>query len=162
MNDALNLGVTNDGQPVFLDRANTHIRYHLLETPNLLELVREAMPQIELSSESQVVVECDMGRVVGTTNLVETTKDDEIVYAKRRGRDSYSRFAKNRRPSPCQYIVMVFRQEEGTYFLWTAMCGRILPEEAYDKESKFSHTHALAYDDNLVQIETVTIVKPQE
>lgn len=159
MNDTLSLGLTRDGQPVFLDQANTHIRYHLLETSNLLELVREAVPQIELSGDLQVVVECDMGRIVGMTNLVETTKDDEIVYAKRIGRDAYSRFAKNRYPSPCRYIVMVFRQKNGVYFLWTAMCGRRLPSEAYSKDSEFNAPHALAYDEKLIQLDTLSDLK---
>ena len=94
------LGVTSDGREVFLDYADTNIAYHLLETPSLLNLVREALPSMKVSNEKQVVVEKDMGRVVGTTNLVGTDHGDEIVYAKRRGREKYSRFVKNKQLVP--------------------------------------------------------------
>lgn len=159
-NEVIKLGMTSSGQEALLDYSDTNVEYHLRETPDLIELVREALPNVELPDEAQVVVEYDMGRVVGTTNLVETNENDEIVYAKRIGRDTYSRFAKNRSPSDCRFIVMVFKKTDDAYYLWTAMCGRLLPKEAYDPDSKFNATHAMAYDDNLVQIDTVTKIKP--
>jgi hypothetical protein len=36
------------------------------------------------------------------------------------------------------------------------MCGKLLPQEAYQDNSYFNATHALAYDENLVQTDTVT------
>lgn len=160
MTSSKNLGTTADGMPVFLDYANTNIEYHLLETPDLIDLVREVLPSIQVSGEEQIVVERDLGRVVGTTNLVETTDSDEIVYAKRIGRDTYSRFAKHRQPVPCSSIVVVLRKGHGGYYLWTAMCGTLLPADAYNPDSEFSMTHAMAYDERLVQVETVTKSRP--
>lgn len=154
------LGVSANGTTVLLDYANTNVEYHLLETPHLLDLVSEVVPLITLSDEAQQVIEYDMGRVVGTTNLVETTDADEIVYAKRIGRESYSRFAKSRQSEPCQSIVLVFRQHQGYVYLWTAMCGRLLPDEAYVFGSDFNRTHAMAYDEALVQLDTITTIDP--
>lgn len=154
------LGFDAHGKVVFLDPANTNVEYHLLETPSLLDLVREVLPSIELTGDEQIVVEKDLGRVVGTTSLVETTDEDEIVYAKRIGRDSYSRFAKNRELTPCSSIVVVLRKRDDKYYLWTAMCGKMLPEDAYDKDSKFNATHALVYDEKLIQVETLTESRP--
>jgi hypothetical protein len=110
--------------------------------------------------EQQVVVERDLGRVVGTTNLVETTDDDEIVHAKRIGREAYSRFAMNRKPIPCSSIVVVLRKGESGYYLWTAMCAKLLPKEAWVENSQFNRTHAMAFDENLVQVDTVTKSRP--
>ena len=156
------LGISADGQPVLLDRASTNVEYHLLETPNLLELVREVVPTIKLTGSSEIVVERDFGRFVGTTNLVETTESDTIVYAKRIGRNTYSRFALNKQPLPCSSIVVVVRKTELGYCLWTAMCARLLPEEAWVEGSQFNQTHAMAYDEDLIQLNTLTRSKPQQ
>ncbi len=96
----LELGRSADGKLVTLDYANTNVEYHIIETPDLLSLVQEVLPTLILGDQAQIVVERDLGRVVGTTNLVETTDKDEIVYAKRVGRSKYSRFVKNRREIP--------------------------------------------------------------
>ena len=156
MKSVLDLGLSADGHAVFLDYANTNVEYHLLETPNLLDLVREVLLTIYVVGEDQVTIERDLGRIIGTTNLIKTTDDDEIVYAKRIGRNKYSRFAKNRQPIACNSIVVVLRKGDQGYYLWTAMCGKLLPEEAYEQDSYFNNTHALAYDKGLVQIDTVT------
>ncbi len=158
MNDrrAKKLGISADGESVFLDTLNTNVYYHLLETPDLIDLVVDVLSTISVSDEKQVVVERDLGRIVGTTNLIETNDDDEIVYAKRIGRDSYSRFAKNREPVSCRSIVVVLRKGDVGYYLWTAMCAKLLPKEAWIEDSTFNKTHAMAFDENLVQLDTVT------
>ena len=155
------LGATANGKEVFLDYTNTNVEYHLLETPNLLALVREALPYIELQDADQVVIEKDMGRIVGTTNLVETAEGDEIVYAKRVDRQEYSRFVMHRQPVPCDRIVMVIRKTGNTFYLWTAMCGMLLPKEAYQADSRFSQTHAMVYDEDLIQIDSLTQSRPR-
>ncbi len=156
------IGTTADGEPVCIDWLNTNIDYHLLETPDLISLVGEVLPTINVAGRRQVVVERDFGRIIGTTNLVETTDDDEIVYAKRIGRDAYSRFAKNRAPIPCSSIVVVLRRGDSGYYLWTAMCAKLLPEEAWIDGSDFNKTHAIDFDEDLVQLDTVTVSRPSE
>jgi len=158
--DLEKLGTSADGASVFLNQSNTNVTYHLLETPDLIDLVREVLSTIQLLDKDQVVAERDLGRIVGTTNLVETTEKDEIVYAKRIGRDSYSRFVKNRQPTPCSSIVVVFRKGESGYYLWTAMCAKLQPKDAWIEDSYFSQTHAMAYDEGLVQLDTVVRSRP--
>lgn len=156
----INLGTTANNKNILLDYNNTNVEYHLLETPDLLELVQEALPHLVLKSDDQAVFEHDMGRIVGTTNLVKTVAGDDIVYAKRIGRDKYSRFVKNREVKPCRSIVIVVRKRDDDYYLWTAMCGKILPPEAYDESSDFNATHALVYDESLIRLSTLTASKP--
>lgn len=146
----LELGRSADGKLVTLDYANTNVEYHIIETPDLLSLVQEVLPTLILGDQAQIVVERDLGRIVGTTNLVETTDKDEIVYAKRVGRSKYSRFVKNRREIPCSSVVVVLRRGADGYYLWTAMCGKLLPPEAYQQGSDFNATHAMVYDEKLV------------
>lgn len=152
----INLGATADNKSIFLNYDDTNVEYHLLETPNLVELVKEAVPHLVLGDGDQIVHERDMGRVVGTTNLVETGDSDDIVYAKRIGRNKYSRFVKNREAKPCRSIVTVFRKRGDEYYLWTAMCGELLPPEAHNEDSEFNATHAMVYDEKLVQLSTLT------
>ena len=154
------LGISADGEPVFLDWLRTNVEYHLLETPDLVNLVKEVVPTISILGEQQVVAERDLGRIVGTTNLVETTDNDEIIYAKRIGRDAYSRFARNRKPTPCSSIVVVLRKGALGYYLWTAMCAKLLPKDAWIEGSQFSRTHAMAFDESLVQLDTITETRP--
>lgn len=149
------LGKTTDNFEVILDDDSTNVEYHLLETPNLLDLVAEALPAIETLEQDQVVIERDLGRNVGTTNLVETSEGDKIVYAKRKGRDVYNRFVKGKEITPTSYIVVVLRKVGDGYILWTAMCGRLLPPEAYDQNSEWSKTHAMVFDENLIQMDTL-------
>lgn len=154
------VGVSNDGYRVWLDHDATNVTFHIRETPNLLELVKEAIEGADIVGEDEILFEKDMWRIVGTTTLVKTTDADEIVYAKRKERDKYSRFAKNRELTPTSYIVVCVRKQGDDYMLWTAMCGRLLPKEWYDSTSHFSRTHALVYDEDLVQLDTATTVNP--
>ena len=112
---AENLGISTDGESVFLDSMNTNIDYHLLETPNLINLAVEALPSISVMDKRQVVVERDLGRIVCTTNLSATTNKDDIIYAKRIGRESYSRFARNRDPILCRSIIVGLRKGDSGY-----------------------------------------------
>ncbi len=154
------IGIDSNGNEILLDHNNTNLHYHLLETPDLLDLVKEILPTIETDGRDEIVIERNLGRVVGTTNLIETDDTDEIIYAKRIGREKYSRFAKNRQPIDCTYIVIALRKTNQGYILWTAWCGRLLPQEAYDPDSKFSQTHAMAYDDSLIQRDSICYSKP--
>ena len=149
------IGIDKQGNTIILDYKNTHVEYHLLETPNLIDLVKEVLPTIETNGQDQVIIERDIGRIIGTTNLVETDDTDEIVYAKRIGRETYSRFVKNRQLIPTSYLVVVLRKASNGYILWTAMCGRLLPSEAYIEDSEFNRTHALVYDEKLIQLDSV-------
>lgn len=157
--------VAKNDKQIFLDKENTNVFFHVLETPNLLKLAKEALAQAEIGDEEQIVFEKDLGRIVGTTSLAKTNKNDEIVYAKRKERNEYSRFVKNKKPVPTSYIVVVLRKVDGEYNLWTAMCGRLLPPEAYDLNDKkkaggFNKNHALVFDERLIQKDTLTDICP--
>ena len=154
------IAVSINGVSVFLDYKATNVMFHIRETPNLLDLVREAIETTDIFGDNEIIFEKNMDRIVGTTTLVVTTDADEIVYAKRRERDKYSRFAKNRELTPVSYVVVCVRKQGDEYMLWTAWCGRLLPVESYDPTSHFSLTHALVYDKNLVQLDTVTTINP--
>jgi hypothetical protein len=47
---------------------------------------------------------------IGTTNVVETSDADQIVWAIRKGRTKYSRFVKNRKPEQTKSFTIVAKK----------------------------------------------------
>lgn len=153
-----------NGADVFIDLEHTNIGLHILENANLVELVKEAIERSELEGK-KVALEVDLGRVVGTTSMVEITEQDEIVYAKRLDRDKYSKFVKNRELVPTSKVVVILFQEEHAYLVWSAWCGELLPQESDGKggmrtSREFKNSHALVYDPKIVQAGTETKQAP--
>ncbi len=154
-----------NGAAVFTDLENTNIRLHLIEYPNLLELVKVVVAHSVLNKDNEGI-EYDMGEVVGKTSCVDTTDKDEIVYAKRLQRDSYSRFVKGRELEDTQFVSAVFFKKDYGYLLWSAWCGRIVPtspdSEGRMKTSQgFWANHALVYDPEIIQEGTEQAERPE-
>ena len=149
------LCMSANGADVFVDLENTNIGLHLIENPDLVELAKEAVSGSDLEGE-KVALEKDLGRVVGTTSMVEVTEGDEIVYAKRLGRCKYSKFVKNRELKQTSKVVVILFKKKYGYLVWSAWCGELLPQEP-DGEGgtrtsrEFDRTHALVYDPKIIQ-----------
>lgn len=141
------LATSKNGIPVYLNDEKTNVHVHIQENSNLLELVKGVIAQATLQDAPEIILEHDMGKIIGTTSLVETTSSDEIVYAKRKGRDKYSRFVKGRSLRETSWVVVVIRRDAEQFTLWTAWCGRLLPLEAYAEDAYepggFWASHAL-------------------
>src|SRR5258708_6687906 len=99
------VGESKNGCKVYVETENSHASTHLKDTPNLMELVKEAIPKVTLTRD-QDRLEIDMGRIIGTSDLVEVSGTDEVFYAKRPNRDRYSPFVKNRQAQPTSSLVI--------------------------------------------------------
>lgn len=158
------LADSKNGRQVFIDVEETNLNVHVLEDPRLLELVKEAVGNSVIEGDN-VGLEYDAGRVVGTTNCVTVTDADEIVYAKRVGRDSYSKFVKNKDPEPTSTVAVVLFEKEYGYLVWSAWCGNIVPVQP-DESGKmvtvsgFWDTRALIYDPKIIQKDTERTDRP--
>jgi hypothetical protein len=159
------LGKTKNGLEVLVDLERGHAATHLRDTPGLLEMVKEAIPNIE-PDDSYRRIEIDLGREVGYSDLVETEDGDEIVYAKRPHRDAYTRFVKNKGPVPSSWITLELqRKDEQHYELFTAYIGRIVPSfpgtsfETF-KSKPFWSRHALVWGRQEVVLGTETTECP--
>lgn len=155
-----------NGMDVYVDVPNTNIGLHIIENPNLVELVKEVVEQSQIEGK-KVALEVDLGRVVGSTSMVEITEEDEVVYAKRLDRDKYSKFVKNRELTPTSKIVVILFQEDYGYLVWSAWCGELLPQEpdgngGMRTSREFKRTHALVYDPSIIQSGTEATKKPGE
>lgn len=159
------LGKTKNGASVYLDFKTSHAVTHFESQPSLRSAVEELIPTIEATADT-VRIEHDMGKVIGTTDLIETTDQDEIVYAMRPRRKVYSRFVKNKATTPTSWVTIVLhKNKKGEYILHTAFAGRntpsfpggdYLPEQSRDFWSK----HALVWGSQEVIPDTETSVCP--
>lgn len=159
------LTISKNKQKVFIDEGNTNVGLHIIENPDLLDLVKEVIENSEISGEN-VGFEYDFHKVIGKTSCVETTDDDQIVYAKRKQRESFSRFVKNRQLEDTNLVSVVLFKKDYGYLLWSAWCGPLVPtspdSEGRMKTSEgFWRNHALVYDESLIQVGTVQIDRPE-
>ncbi len=155
---------SSNGVDVFVDTEHTNIALHIIENPNLVESVKEAVQQSEVTGK-KVALEVDLGRVIGETSMVEITEQDEVVYAKRLGRDKYSKFVKNRELLPTSKVVVILFQEDYGYLVWSAWCGELLPQEpdgqgGMHTSRAFDMSHALVYNSKIIQSGTEATQNP--
>lgn len=144
------LGKTKNGYDVHVDLETSHAATHIQDTPGLLDLVKDALRRLEPIEDYQEF-ELDQGHVVGKTDLVETSEHDGIFYAKRRNRDTYTRFVRNKDPVPTQYITICLKKMDNTtYDLYSAWIGPNPPSSpgntmATPESIPFWQKHALVW-----------------
>lgn len=154
------IATSKNGESVFIDDQLTNVTLHIIETPDLVDLVREVIQESELTSEN-VAIEKDFSRAVGETSLIETSDEDEIVYAKRLHRDKFTRFVKNKFLTSTSFVTVILHKKDDGYNLWSAWCGRLIPtspggQDEMPKSKGFWSGHALVYDESIIQPDTVT------
>ena len=112
--------------------------------------------------DQSILIEHDMGRVIGNTDIVETSEKDTIFYAQPNKKSVYSRYAKNRYPSPSPKLCIVLeKDEDGNYELsdtWIGPFSPPFPGDAKEtvKSKPYWETHALVQDAQMVQSKTIT------
>ena len=145
------LGMMQDGSVAYVDVDTSHAITHFAHHPKLREAVERVIPTLEGGPE-WVRIERDTGEMIGTTDLVETTEGDDIVYALRPRRQVYSRFVKGKEARPTSWITIALHKlGEREYELYTAFVGRNTPSfpggDYLPEESKaFWANHALVWD----------------
>jgi len=150
-----------NGIKVYVDTVDSPAATHLKSNPELLGLVKDFLKH-QSFHEEEVSLEYDTDHIVGNMDLVETDSKDEIVYAIRKNRDIYTRFVKNREPVPTSYITVILRKNnEGNYILWSAWIGRLVPTSPGNPDSTpvskpFWDKHALVFGRQPIIEETLT------
>lgn len=147
--------------PVYLDEDSRHASTHLADSPRLLEAVKEIIPTID-AIQCTEATETELSYIVGTTDLIQTTNTDEIIYALRPHRTIYARFVKNKKPSPCKIVTVVLKERpRGGYSLYTCYIGSRTPSfpggDYLPEESKvFWSKHALVWGTQEIISDTIT------
>ena len=152
------LGKTKNSLDVYVDREGSHAATHLADTPELLELVKEALLTLS-PDQDDVYMEVDLGRNIGTSDLVKTTMNDDVFYAKRLNRTNYTRFVRGRQPVKTSVISLVLHRQKDGYLLYSAWVGWAAPpfpnDEKETAESRdFWRNHALVWGRQAVQLDT--------
>jgi hypothetical protein len=135
--------------------------HYLSRRPYIIGLIKEILASQELKGK-RIVVERNMGRNIGTTDIVPTTATDNIYYAQPVKSETYSRFAKNKYPQPSEMLTVIFEKDEkGDYEVidtWIGLNVPAFPGDSYEtKESKeFWQNHALVHDAQNIQLKSIT------
>ncbi len=117
------LAVSKNKVRVWYDPISSHAATHIKDTPNLDNLAAEVVSQTKIN-QPYVQLHVDLGRTVGTSDLVENSPGDEIVYAKRLNRNEYSVFNKSKRAQPSSIVTIALEmQEDGTCELVSTWIG---------------------------------------
>jgi hypothetical protein len=161
------LGYSANGIAVHLNEKSTHAKTHLAHHPKLLTAVKRCLKEIKLDADI-VRLEITADDEIGTCDLVETGPDDDIIYAIRVGRTTYSRFAKHRQSSPTSSFVVDIRRDSNTnnnYHLYTTFVGGLVPsfpggDFMPDQSIEFWNNHALVYGTQEIIPHTETTICP--
>lgn len=155
---------SKNGIDVFLNTETSHALTHFTHHPKLREYAQQVTSGVDIEGDL-VRIDQDMGEEVGTTDLVETGEGDNIVYAMRPLRSTYSRFVKNKQPLPTSWVTIDVRKKGDKYYLHTAFVGRLTPSfpggDYLSEQSKaFWSNHALVWGNQEVVPGTETTECP--
>ena len=153
------IGRTADGK-VVVDRCNSHLH------SDVEAIIFDVLTMINTNGIEFVEVEIDLGRIIGTTSCVQTTKDDIIVFAQRLNRKGLTRFVLDRQKEPTSKIMVVLKKTASfnEYVLITAFLGNKPEVEPWDTRAtsaslEFWSKRALVWGDP-VELNTVTAKSP--
>ena len=160
--------VSANGKRVVFDLVASHAALHFREVPELRELVKEAVSAIPLEGDL-IAKDIDMGRIIGASNVVETTSKDTIVYAMRQNRpeQGYVPFTKSQPPQPSPLLsVYLTKIEDDTYQLESTWIGHYespkFPEMEHAEPESVSYwsTHAFAWGSQEIIPDSVLHICP--
>ncbi|MFI5270940.1 MAG: AAA family ATPase [Candidatus Saccharimonadales bacterium] len=168
--DQVLLCQSKNGVAVFYDPVYSHTATHLEDTPRLKSLVTEAIGNMNLE-EDNVATHVDMGRIVGTCDVVDVDNSDEIVYGVRKNRetDGSVPFTKSREGDHCPYVaVHLIGRSNGSYLLLSTWIGTFGDDDepfpnasnATERSMDFWNKHAFVYGSQEIVKETETTDRP--
>ena len=158
------LCISKNGLKIYYDPIGSHAATHFQDSLNLKELVVGLLEETMLTGDKEII-EHDFGYTIGKTDLIETAKEDTIMYAKRLNRDNYSRFILNKSPTDSSIATIVLYREDDFFTLYSAYIGFKVPSfptapTATDESVPFWKKHALAWGTQAIQPGTETNTWP--
>jgi hypothetical protein len=156
---------TSGGYQIYVNLILSSAGKYLSRQPYVINLIKEVLAPIDLN-KSDLSLEFDLGRVIGNTDIIETTEKDTIFYAQPIKKEVFSRYAKNRSPSPSQKLSIIMKADsEGNFELVDTWIGPYMPPFPGDsletaKSKPYWLSHALVQDAQTVQTKTITKICP--
>jgi hypothetical protein len=164
------IAVSKNDVSVTFDSRYSHTATHLEDTPQLKELVIEIIKNLQLTGQ-EVAQHYDMGRIVGTCDVVEVGSADKVVYGVRKNRENEGLvpFVKNRQGDDCQYVtVHLIPQTDKSYVLSSTWIGTFgeddepfpFSHDANERSIDFWNKHAFVYGSQEILPNTETNICP--
>jgi hypothetical protein len=159
------IGQTNNGVTLYVDLINSQAGVQIARQPYMLALLKELIGRTVITGK-ELQFDQDMGRPVGHESIVETTEADTIIYAQKLKDNVYTRFVKNAKPDPTQFVTLILRKDaDDSYELIDTWIGRLSPPRPGSKyenaESKtYWANHAYVLDGEPVQSKSITKICP--
>ncbi len=156
---------SHNGHSVYVDLINSSAGQYLSRQPYVINLIKEALLLAKLSG-SQVIIEHDMGRIIGNTDIVPTSEKDTIFYAQPHKKAVFSRYVKNRSMSPSPKLTIhLEKNSDGNYEIMNTWIGPSSPpfpgdEQATEISRQYWESHALVADEQKIQAKTITKLCP--
>jgi hypothetical protein len=159
---------SKNGEQIYYDPMHSHAVTHFKNAPQLKALVIEVLENRELD-DTKTEFDIDMGRIIGTTNVVEVDRADEIVYAIRKNRkdQGYVPFTKSREAQPSSFLsISLVAQQDGSYELSSAWVGSWddppFPQEphATQKSKDYWNKHAFVWGSHEIEPGTERTARP--
>ena len=141
-----------------------------------MELIKEfeSSTEFQNSSEDFIVTTKDFGQIVGLEKVVKILSGETILYAKRKGRDIYSKFVqrdeKGIETNKVVFILNRSRNNLSEYYMVTMYPGNGSEKEPEDKSIKdiqelekcldFWEDRAFILEEDLIQSDTITRQMP--
>lgn len=150
---------------VYVNLTRSLAAARIAQQPHILTLAKELLDPLTLHGP-KMTLEHDFGRIIGNTDVVETTDKDTIVYAKKYRQDTYCRFVRRRQMAPSQFLSMLMeRDPQGNYELLDIWVGRQVPPFPGDHNARansqaYWKDHALVIDGQALQLNTLTKAIP--
>lgn len=150
------IGRTKNNREVYIDPQSVNATAHLTDTPELLKMVQGIVGSV-VAEGDELAFATDMGREIGDSDLVKTSPNDAIVYAKRLNRPGYTRFVLDRKPEPTRFVTVILRlNPNGSYRLHSAWIGPLVPsfpdtDKASAESKPFWQQHALVWGRQAIQ-----------
>jgi hypothetical protein len=159
------LDETNEGYDIYVNLISSSAGHYLSRRPYIFALIKAIVVTKALRGK-RMVIEQDMGRAIGTTDIVSTSDEDTIYYAQPLKSDVFSRFAKNRHPQVSNTLTVIAEQDaDGNYEVSDVWIGANHPafpgDEHETADSKtYWQSHALVQDALAIQPKSVTRTCP--
>lgn len=151
----------------FKKHMEAHNKEFLIPYQELLEYAIEN-DLLKCNGEELCKLTVEFPFTVGYCNLIQTRNEDEIVYAKRIGRDGYTRLVLNRTPekvNKCVFILNRNRNNDNEYYLITVFPGEYCVKEPQDKHIQdqeeleeslnFWGQYAIIYQEDIIDKDTL-------
>lgn len=152
--------ISKDGC-VITDQLNSHVHGDL--TKRLSSITK----RISCNERNYFYEKLCYPTIIGKSSCVPITWEDEIVYAKRKGRMVYSKFVKNRMLIPTDCISIFLMKKQDIYLIKTCYYGEYTPIDEFDNsdnssEERFSfwNNHALVFGSEPIDVRTITSTCP--